>query len=311
MKKLYLIAAAMLLCLSVAAQGSSKQFVPKAGDFSYGVSNNPVSDFSSYQPSTGDFAGSFVRDLGDYPHQMYFLGIDPKVSFQLRYHLTDNWSARAVLGLSGSTIHYREYIQDDVAHKADVNTSNRQEDCINASLKGMSLGVEAEYTKSFGALAFIAGFGAQFAVGGGSMTFDYGNGYGDYNGNKPSTMPYLTVPTADLQTLNEYGQLGDKLSYMTYARPLERYNIGDCKALAITCNMGVEYFFMGQMSLTAAVTFVPVAIYFQPQTYTLFEGYNFNSKQVETFHMPVSSGSSAVLYGTQNVGIRLGFNYYL
>ena len=346
MKKLVIIAFTLLLCLAASAQksntkktttqtapasaantpvvstaastsksSSSKQFVPKAGDFSFGVAWNPISQFGSYQPETNEFAGSFVRSLGDYPHQMYFLGIDPKFSFILRYHMSDNWSLRTTLGLSGSVTNYKEYVMDDVAYKANTQTTNRVEDCIHAKMNGISLGLEAEYTKSFGPLAFIAGFGAQFAVGGGKMTFDYGNAFTSTN-SAPTTMPYLKLSTADVQTLNEYGYLKNgktsgTLSNVTNARPTERYNVGMCKALAFTCSMGIEYFFIGQMSITAAVTFVPVAIYFQPETYTSFQGYNTSSNQVVDFDTLISPGSNALLYGTQNVGIRLGFNYYL
>jgi hypothetical protein len=315
MKKIIILVSALLVAQLAGAQDFLKgsSFTPKKGDFSFGVAYNPMSEFASYQPEVGGFAGNFVKDMGDYPHQMYFLGIDPKVSFQARYHISDQWSARASLGFSGSKVNYKEYIQDDRSYKLDPKTTNREEDCIHGNLNGLSIAAELEYTKSFGKLAFIAGFGAQFAVGGGSMTFDYGNGFGDYNNHAPSTMPYLKIPTAELTILNEYGQVGNngKIANVAYARPIERYNVGACKAIAITCNMGIEYFFIGQMSITAAVTFAPIAFYFQPQTYTQFEGWNTSDQEVVKFHALVSPGSSAVLYGTQNIGVRLGFNYYL
>lgn len=343
MKKLFIIAFALLVCLTAGAQKStkgtkttqtstqpavststvtapaakttSKNFVAGKGAFSFGVAWNPISEFGSYQPEVNQFAGSFVKSLGDYPYQMYFLGIDPKFSFVLRYHMSDNWSLRTTLGLSGSKVNYKEYVMDDVAYKADNYTLSRVEDCIHSDLKGISLGLEAEYTKSFGPLAFIGSFGAQFAIGGGKMTFDYGNAYSIQNTN-PTTMPYLKLSTDDVQTLNNYkyiqnGKDGSVMRNVNSARPLERYNIGMCKALAFTCSMGIEYFFIGQMSITLAVSFVPVAIYFQPETYTSFEGYQASTSQVLNWDVIVSPGSNALLYGTQNVGIRLGFNYYL
>lgn len=291
------------------AATTKKQFVPAKGDFSFGVTWNPISKFGSYQPKAGDFAGSYVNSLGDYPHQLYILGIDPQFSFQLRYHMSDKWSLRAALGLSGSKIDYKEYVRDDVAYKADTKTLDKVEDCIHASLNGFSLGLEAEYTKSFGPLAFIGGFGLQFAIGGGAMTMDYGNAYSASN-TAPSTMPYLKVTTAQFSSLNEYGTDPYKWNEMANGRPLERYNVGYCKALALTCNMGLEYFFIGQMSISATVTFVPVAFYFQPETYTSFEGVTNLAKYV-TFDALVSPGSTALLYGTQNIGLRLAFNYYL
>lgn len=338
MKKLFVFAAALLLCLTATAQkkttqtkqaaaqsqpavqaaapvqksapaaSSRKQFIPFKGDFSFGVTWNPISKFGSYQPNPGDFAGGFVKSLGDYPHELYILGIDPQFSFQLRYHLSDQWSLRTALGMSGSKVNYKEYVT------SDANSSIKVEDCIHSSMNGVSLGVEAEYTKSFGPLAFIGGFGLQFAIGGGSMTMDYGNQF--TKNQMPGTMPYLALSTADVQTLNEYQSTNGSFhaSSVTYARPLERYNVGYCKALALTCNMGIEYFFIGQMSITAAVTFVPVAFFFQPQTYSRFEGWFYNSSSDQgrkEFEFLVSPGSTALLYGTQNIGLRIGFNYYL
>lgn len=290
------------------ASASKKQFIPAKGDFSFGVTWNPISKFGTYQPNPGDFAGGFVKSLGDYPHELYILGIDPQFSFQLRYHMSDQWSLRTALGLSGSKVNYKEYVT------SDANANAKVEDCIHSNLNGVSLGLEAEYTKSFGPLAFIGGFGLQFAIGGGSMTMDYGNPF--VKNALPATMPYLSLSTADVQTLNEYQSLSGNFhaAQVTHARPLERYNVGYCKALALTCNMGIEYFFIGQMSITAAVTFVPVAFFFQPETYTRFEGWYYNSNTDQgrkEYEFLVSPGSTALLYGTQNIGLRLGFNYYL
>ena len=92
--------------------------------------------------------------------------------------------------------------------------------------------------------------------------------------------------------------------------------------------MGIEWFFIGRMSLTAAITFTPLMVMFQPQTYATFEGVqtkdiwyeNGTKKQTDRtkpeydvvkFSHRVSPGSTALLYGTENLGFRIGFNYYL
>ena len=312
MKKLFLISAALFMCLMAGAQEFTKgsAFNPKKGDFSFGVAYNPMSEFASYQPEIKGFAGEFIKSLGEYPYQMYFLGVDPKVSFMFRKHITDNWAARVSLGFSGSKVNYKEYIRDDVSYHLDPDTENREVDCVHGILNGISLSASAEYHKSFGRLAFIAGAGLQFASGGGKLTFEYGNGFDtESNGNAPSVMPYCQLEVGELKTLNKYNN--NKIANVNYARPLERYNVGDCKALALIGDMGVEYFFIGQMSISAAVTFAPLTFYWQPQTYAKFEGYDTKEKKVVEFNALVSPGSSAVLYGTQNFGVRIGFHYYL
>lgn len=312
MKKLFLISAALCICLMAGAQNPAKgsAFTPKKGAFSFGVAYNPMSEFASYQPEIKGFAGEFIKGLAEYPHEMYFLGIDPKVNFMFRYHLSDNWAARATIGFSGSKVNYKEYIKDDVAFKLDPKTTNKEVDCVHGSLRGMALSAALEYHKSFGKLAFVGGFGLQFASGGGTITFDYGNKFSEEN-PAPTTMPYSQCNPADYASngvLNEYNSDIDKV---TYARPLERYNVGDCKALSLLGDMGIEYFFIGQMSITASVTFSPITIYWQPQTYAKFEGWHTTDKEVVEFNALVSPGSSAIFYGTQNFGIRFGFHYYL
>ena len=49
---------------------------------------------------------------------------------------------------------------------------------------------------------------------------------------------------------------------------------------------------------------------FQPQTYTIYEGFSSLSGKVEQYNGLVSPGSNALLYGTENLGCRLTLNYY-
>ena len=120
----------------------------------------------------------------------------------------------------------------------------------------------------------------------------------------------------------------NQLSNNSTIRPTDRYNIGYCNGIGFTCDMGIEWFFAGKMSLTAAITFTPLMIMFQPQTYATFEGIqtkditwnngsgttterNKDNFEVVEFSHLVSPGSTALLYGTENLGFRIGFNYYL
>jgi len=300
---LILAAAALFVTVGVSAQ-ESYTYSPKAGDFSIGVTFNPASlANSNYQPDAGAFSGDYVKGLANYPKQMFILSMDPVASFQIKYRLMEHWSVRANLGISGSKVDYKEYVQNDAKATMSGGEYAKVEDAVHSSLNGMSLGLAAEYTKAFGKLAFVSGIGLQFALGGGAMTFDYGNSYSSSNTN-PTSMAMTKLKAAG--SLNEYDGFD---SDVTYARPLERYNIGYNKGIGLTFDMGLEYFFAGSMSISGAMTFTPFMLVFQPQTYTRYEGWD--SGSVKEMNWTVSPGSKAMLYGTENIGFRISFNYYM
>ena len=178
------------------------------------------------------------------------------------------------------------------------------------------------------------------------MSFKYGNDYiyqvegGRWINYRPTTSSYTQMKTTELEQgpLNGYEKKDGTyiyngfdtrcLSQYATVRPADRYNIGYSNGIGITCDMGIEWFFAGKMSLTAAITFTPLMILFQTETYATFEGlqtykviYKNNGEYQETesldefkvvkFDRPVSPGSTALLYGTENLGFRIGFNYYL
>ena len=363
MKKIFILAASLLLLSSAAfaqevtVAKKGNRMTPSKGDFSIGFTFNPValSKKLKYQPSVGTFASDWIGAQAEYPHSMFVLSTDPLASLMMKYRFTDHWGIRANIGFTGSRTNYKEYINDDYAEK--TSRENQEGgfseklvvDVISAKLNAMTIGISAEYTKNFGALSFIAGFGIQYALGGGSMSFKYGNDFIYENGgnrwiNKtPTTSSYTIMKKDDLFTFNEYevpddqnkkkyayyGFDTDKLLNGSNVRPTDRYNIGYCNGIGFTCDMGIEWFFAGRMSLTAAITFTPLMILFQPETYATFEGiqaYDITydnagnatkatrdaaNYEVVEFSHPVSPGSTALLYGTENLGFRIGFNYYL
>lgn len=124
----------------------------------------------------------------------------------------------------------------------------------------------------------------------------------------PSSMPMTRPAPAGSKnpTLNDFqSQLG-----IAYARPTRRYNVGYIHGIGINADMGVEWFMTGRISLAGAMTFTPVMFIFQPQTWTKFEGFSSKTGGVEQYNDLVSPGSSAVLYGTENIGFNVSLNYY-
>ena len=105
------------------------RFSPKRGDWSIGVTFNPVT--LSYrlkmQPDNGDFAGEFIEGMAGSKKQMFILSQDPLAAFRFRYFLSDKWAFRATVGLNGSHIDYREYVDDDLAKAVDPDSRNHPE----------------------------------------------------------------------------------------------------------------------------------------------------------------------------------------
>ena len=323
MKKIFALVLGLSLAFGAFAQ--EKKTTIKAGDVSFGVNINPMTAFAEkkWQPKDGAFSGEFVDEVGKTPAQMYILSKDPVASFKLSYHMTESVAVRAQLGITGSVINHRDYVQDDQAVYLNPDSQNQVFDEVSSKLNAGSLSLALEMTKGKGSLKFNGAIGLLYAIAGGSMDFTYGNPFNkDWNGNVPTSSAY----TQKYDSVNKKGVADDlndgypmgKLGINDYARPIKRFNVGYTNALGLVVDMGIEWFFAGQMSLGAAVTFTPIMVMFQPQTYTTYEAYTSyavqggsNTGSVIEFNKLVSPGSTGLLYGTDNFGLRLSLNYYL
>lgn len=310
MKKIVLLAVISLLPAVVFAQESKPaKYQPKKGDFSIGVTFNPVSltNKTKMQPATGQFASEYLRDLGDdgLNKSLYIMSKDPLAAFHIKYRMSTNLSLRASVGLNGSKVDYAEYVRDDVAMMADPNSENKVIDKVSSSMNALSFGLGLEYSKNFGPISFIGGIGLQYALAGGSMKFQYGNAITS-DDKTPSTIP-LSAGMKAAGGLNENLQIPNVAWY----RPVERKNVGLNSGIGLTCDMGIEWFFIGNLSLSAAMTFTPIMIVTQSQTYGVFEGWSTSANARVEYNNLVSPGSKAFLYGTENLGFRLALNYYL
>ena len=322
MKKIFALVLGLSLALGAFAQ--EKKTTIKAGDISFGVNINPMTAFAkqTWQPEDGAFSGDFINSVGKTPAQMYILSKDPVASFKLRFHMSENVAFRAQLGITGSVINHRDYVQDDQAVYLNPESQNQVYDEVSSKLNAGSLSLALEMTEGKGPLKFNAAIGLLYAIAGGSMDFAYGNPFNsDWNGNVPTSSPYTQKYNAE-QSKNMAADLNDGYPVgrlgVSYARPIKRFNAGYTNALGLVVDMGVEWFFTGKMSLGAALTFTPIMVMFQPQTYTTYEAYTSyavqggsNHGSVIEFNKLVSPGSTGLLYGTDNFGIRLSLNYYL
>ena len=221
---------------------------------------------------------------------MFMLSQDPVAAVRVKYRTSRNWSVRASVGFNGSIVNYREYVPDDLALALDPDSQNQVVDEIQSRMNSGSLMLGCEYMSGGRAVRF---FGADllYSIAGGRLCFDYGNKMTDLN-HIPSSMPM----TSEMKegSVNDFtARLG-----IAYGRPVDRFD------------MGIEVFLDEKISAGLTMNFTPVAVTFQPETYTVYEGFSTYTGKVESYTGYVSPGSNALLYGIENFGARLSLNYY-
>ena len=297
----------LVLCIGIGAMDAQEKnlFTPTKGTWTVGVTSNPASIGSgiAIQPKHGEFAGDYLSGLAANPKQMFIISKDPMASIKFKYYTSSNTAFRLSLGINGSLVNYREYVQDDMAKALNPDSQNQVADCATSSMNSFSVLLGKEWTRGKGTVRFVYGVDFMYTIAGGHMFFKYGNAMTDLN-RAPSTMP-MTQSGGDL---NNYIDEGWGIQY---GRPVARKNIGYIHGIGISADAGIEVFLADRISLTAAMNFTPVMLTFQPQTYSVFEGFSTKTGKVERVNGLVSPGSRAVLYGTQNIGCRISLTYYL
>ena len=267
--------AAVSLAVSLTAQ-ERKYYTPEKGDWSVGVIFNPASMSSQMlaQPKPGDFVGKWISDNAASPHQMFMLSQDPVAAVRVKYRTSRNWSVRASVGFNGSLVNYREYVPDDLALALDPDSQNQVVDEIQSRMNSGSLMLGCEYMSGGRAVRFVFGADLLYSI-------------------APSSMPM----TSEMKegSVNDFtARLG-----IAYGRPVDRYNSGYISALGISFDMGIEVFLDEKISAGLTMNFTPVAVTFQPETYTVYEGFSTYTGKVESYTGYVSPGSNALLYGIE------------
>ncbi|MGN0190647.1 MAG: hypothetical protein ACI39U_03240 [Candidatus Cryptobacteroides sp.] len=305
MKKILSITVLLALVMSAYGQEKHKFYVPEKGDWSVGVTFNPATMGRniSMQPKAGEFAGEWIGELASSPKQMFILSQDPLAAVKAKYFVSKKMALRATLGLNGSLVNYKEYVRDDLAASIDPDTENKVVDNVRSNLNSVSLQIGLEGRKGEGCVRFVYGFDIMYTLAGGRMKFDYGNALTDLN-RVPSSMP-MTSEMKEGSVNDFQSKLG-----IDYGRPVERYNSGYIHGIGLSVDMGIEVYLAERISLGVAMNFTPVMFTFQPQTYTIYEGFSSFSGKVEQYNALVSPGSNALLYGTENIGCRISLNYY-
>ena len=309
MKRIMLVLGALVVSTGVLmAEKEWTNKVPEVGSVGIGITFN-VASMATQMPSQPDpntHLGNFFFDATDglfmTPASMYILSQDPVASFRVKWRMAEHWTLRGSIGFNGSHLDYSEYVRDDLAYALDNNSENKVVDHLKADLNSTNFAIGAEFTAGPRNLKFVAGVNLLYAFAGGKMNFTYGNAITSVNqiptsvvGGAPAGTQYNDFP----------GGMG-----IAWGRPLERKNAGFTHGIGIQADMGIEWFFVQNLSLGAVATFTPIMFMKQSQTYTTYEGYSSKTAQVEQYNKLVSPGSWACLYGIRNLGLQLSLNYY-
>ncbi|MCF0174695.1 MAG: hypothetical protein HUJ95_05070 [Bacteroidales bacterium] len=305
MKKFLLaIGCCLLMAVSAFAQKPKQDNKPEVGKWSVGVSFNVLSIGKAVsQPADNTGVADFVSSNSAFvSEQMNIITKDPIAKINFKYLAKEHFALRIGVGVSGSKIDYREYVTDDLAKFNEPLSEKVVFDTVHGNLTTFSASLGGECRMGKQNVQFIIGFGLNYVIGGGRATLDYGNVLNVAN-PKPSTVGIADVNGA----LNTYK--GTHLG-ISWARPVERYTQGHTQAISFCFDMGIEWFFIKNASLQASLGIVPVSVAFQPQSWAKYEGLSEISNKVETYVDLVSPGSTAILYGTNNLSLNFGLNYY-
>lgn len=294
---------------SFAQNEAREKFSPKAGDYSVGININPMAASAfKFQPKAGEFAGTWINSIAANPEQMFYISPNSLLAVQVKYMLSSKTALKASIGFSGSYISYKEYIDDDARKYYDPASQAQTVDALNSKVNGGSLVIGLESMLGKGSLKFTVGGSIAYAIGGGVLDFKYGNGYDNINGFKPTTSSWTTAGAEG--SLNEYDVTKKTEMGFSSVRPLRRYNMGACQSLGLLVDLGLEWFFYENFSCGAKVSVLPLLVNFQPQTYSVYEGYSNFTKNIETDNLLVSPGSIGLNYGLDNLGVNLSLNYW-
>lgn len=314
MNKIKVITVSLLCALSMGAMAQTekeaKVYTPEVGKMGIGLNFNPVAAAQGGSAASFSSVGQFlygtetedgiIKNAESKPNQMYILAQQPMVSISYKYQIKERMAFKASIGFSGGYVNYREYVNDDKAMALNPMSEAQVADAVKLDYKGggITAGIEFNAGKN---LRFVGGFGLMYSFGGGDVKFEYGNQITQAN-QHPTTMEKID------KNINEFASSG--CTWMDYGRPVKQYNVGVSHGIGIYANLGLEWFFMKNVSIGATVELTPIMVAFQPQTYTIYEGYDKYNGKVAQYNDLISPGSTYLLYGTENIGVNISLHYY-
>ena len=298
----------MLITVSSSAQkGTFKDFTPKAGDYSVGLSANPIVNFvgNMFNGTIGQGIGSVGGSVlaPSVSNMPYF----PTVSIMGKYMLTDEIAARVNIGFMVNRVNDANYSIDDNALFLDPLSQAKVENGMRQSANGGSLSAGLEYRIGSDRVQGVFSGSLMYSFSSTSQSFTYGNGITAEN-QKPTINSVGSIETEAGVARPSWGNGYVALAGMPNARPLE-YSANGFHSIGLVGGVGIEWFLGSQLSLGAEVNLAMIYTS-NPGVYAEFEGYNTLSGSVVEHTELLAPSSSQFTFGTQNVGGNLSLNFY-
>ena len=276
--------------MNVSAQDNEKVYLPEKGDFSVGISLNPLLNFvgNIFNGSENNAIGNIGGESSLSGLDSYEKGVTPDISIMGKYMLTNSWGVRANIGLMIGNDQYNEYVQNDEAVMQNPFDESKLVDTKNITSSGVSIMLGTEYRKGKKRIQGVFGAGLLLGFKTNKISYDYSN--------QMTTINQLPSTAWD-DVYNEYGY-----------RTLVAQGGNDC-FLGATGSVGVEWFVAPKVALGAEVN-LNIYYVFGGQRYVETEGYNSSSKKIERQCDLMSPGHNQFRFGTENLGGSLYMSFY-
>lgn len=282
MKHILTILTAFALCaLPFSAQAQSEEdYLPKAGDFGFSVSANPISQIVKGTSAT-----------------------QPLVSIAGKYMLSNKTAMYLNVGWVYNYANDKHYTVDDLALYNNPFSEDKVIDSRESHITGLNLSLGAEYRIGKGKVQGVFGGGIMYSFSYSDSRYSYGNAITAFNQMPSSYRKGNFVQDPHTQQYN-YVKPG-----MYYTRTTRAFQGTPTHYVGLTGFAGVEWFVAPRLSVGARLN-LTAAYYFTNGTYETVEGYNNLTGRVEEWTDLASPSSCGVIFNSNNVGLDISFNVY-
>lgn len=276
-----------------------KDLLPVAGDFSIGISANPIINFignmfnSTVSQRIGNIGGSPSMNGMAMPNAF------PTVSIMGKYMLTENLGFRVNAGVIVNMNNDSRYVADDAILAQDPLSLAKVTDWRKILNTGGSFTIGVEYRVGKRRIQGVFGGSLLYAYSLYSAEYTYGNAITELN-QLPSTtdfnggVPPVWKPVS---------------TAIPNARVLENYTSAGSHTAGLVGHIGIEIFIAPKISIGAEVN-LALLYGWTPEQYETLEGFNVLTAKVEQYTNLISPKSNSLLFGTQNIGANLMINFY-
>lgn len=270
------------------------QILPQAGDWSVGVTLNPLVNFvgNMFNGTIGQVLddkriGGGVLQIGNNPTY-------PLVSVMGKYMITDHFGIRANVGFLMNYADSTKYVVDDLSSTTEELVPNMVKDRKISNTFGGSFSVGAEYRVGKKAVQGVFSGGLMYSLSKYTCDYTYGNAITEIN-QKPTSAFHPALIGEDKAGMGNYRIL--------------RESTACSHTMGLVCSAGFEWFVAPKVALGAEVN---LALLYQltPGVLQQVEGYLPLVEDVKKATIMVGEVYQGFVFGTQNIGANFFMNFY-